>query len=49
MKDCKTCRCYGCNNAKDTAGECTHCEECKAGEAHVESCPTKSYAVYVEN
>lgn len=46
MKDCKTCVCYNCATAKDTKGECNHCEECKAGEAKIETCVTGSKIPY---
>ena len=46
MERCKECACFNCATAKDTKGECGHCEECKAGEAKIETCVTGSKIPY---
>lgn len=35
---CKDCSCFDCATAKDSGGECMHCENCIRGEEHISEC-----------
>ena len=36
--NCKECKCFDCATAKDSGGNCGHCDDCKGGECIIKEC-----------
>ena len=36
--NCKECKCFDCATAKDSGGNCGHCDDCKGSEGIIKEC-----------